>query len=95
MGLNAASGRITDPMRHISEFAKYHRSGWLGHQVIYRTQVGSTNEWAMKLAQSGVEEGAVVLADTQIAGRGRLGRRWSAPTGSCLLMSLIFRPLAP
>jgi len=37
-------------------------------------------------------EGAVVAADEQTAGRGRLGRRWLAPAGRSLLCSLQLRP---
>jgi BirA family biotin operon repressor/biotin-[acetyl-CoA-carboxylase] ligase len=38
-------------------------------------------------------EGALVAADEQTAGRGRLGRRWHAPAGTSLLCSLQLRPL--
>ena len=34
----------------------------------------------------------MVVADHQTAGRGRLGRTWSAPPGSSLLMSVLLRP---
>jgi len=45
---------------------------------------------------SGSQEGIVVLADEQVSGRGRRGRRWLAPPGTCLLFSLLLRPpLAP
>jgi len=37
-------------------------------------------------------EGAVVVADEQTAGRGRLGRRWLAPAGTSLLCSVQLRP---
>ena len=37
-------------------------------------------------------EGALVAADVQTAGRGRLGRRWLAPAGTSLLCSLQLRP---
>ena len=37
-------------------------------------------------------EGALVTAEEQTAGRGRLGRRWLAPTGTSLLCSLQLRP---
>jgi BirA family biotin operon repressor/biotin-[acetyl-CoA-carboxylase] ligase len=37
-------------------------------------------------------EGALVVADEQTAGRGRLGRRWLAPAGTSLLCSLQLRP---
>jgi BirA family biotin operon repressor/biotin-[acetyl-CoA-carboxylase] ligase len=37
-------------------------------------------------------EGAVAVADEQTAGKGRLGRTWSAPVGSALLVSVLLRP---
>ena len=40
-------------------------------------------------------EGALVVADEQTAGRGRLGRSWLAPPGTSLLCSLQLRPDAP
>jgi BirA family biotin operon repressor/biotin-[acetyl-CoA-carboxylase] ligase len=37
-------------------------------------------------------EGAVVVAEEQTEGRGRLGRQWLAPTGTSLLVSILLRP---
>jgi BirA family biotin operon repressor/biotin-[acetyl-CoA-carboxylase] ligase len=37
-------------------------------------------------------EGAVAVADAQTEGRGRLGRRWLAPAGTSLLVSILLRP---
>src|ERR671936_1285438 len=37
-------------------------------------------------------EGAVVVADEQTEGRGRLGRTWLAPAGTSLLVSILLRP---
>jgi BirA family transcriptional regulator, biotin operon repressor / biotin---[acetyl-CoA-carboxylase] ligase len=37
-------------------------------------------------------EGAVVAADEQTEGRGRLGRSWFAPSGTSLLCSILLRP---
>jgi BirA family biotin operon repressor/biotin-[acetyl-CoA-carboxylase] ligase len=53
--------------------------------------VGSTNERARELALAGAPHGTLVTASAQSAGRGRQGRRWSAPAGSSLLMSLLLR----
>lgn len=72
------------------------RTRLIGRQIVYRRETGSTNDDTKRLAQAGAPEGTVVLTDHQIAGRGRLGRRWEAPTGSSLLLSILFRPqLAP
>jgi BirA family biotin operon repressor/biotin-[acetyl-CoA-carboxylase] ligase len=51
----------------------------------------STNERARELAVAGAPHGTLVTAAEQTAGRGRQGRRWSAPAGSALLMSLLLR----
>ena len=68
----------------------------VGQEVVYLPEVGSTNDEARKLGRTGAPEGTLVIADYQKAGRGRLDRRWEAPPGSCLLLSLLFRPpLAP
>jgi BirA family biotin operon repressor/biotin-[acetyl-CoA-carboxylase] ligase len=44
------------------------------------------------LVPAGAPEGALVVAEEQTAGRGRLGRRWVAPAGTSLLCSLQLRP---
>jgi BirA family biotin operon repressor/biotin-[acetyl-CoA-carboxylase] ligase len=61
-------------------------------RVHYRT-TDSTNERARELALAGAPHGTLVTADEQTAGRGRSGRRWSAPPGAALLVSAILRPL--
>lgn len=72
------------------------RASSVGHELVFLPEVGSTNEVARRLGQEGAAEGTVVVADYQSGGRGRLGRRWEAPPGTSLLLSLLFRPpLAP
>jgi BirA family biotin operon repressor/biotin-[acetyl-CoA-carboxylase] ligase len=44
------------------------------------------------MAQKGEPAGTLLLADYQSQGKGRRGRRWQAPAGSSLLLSLLFRP---
>jgi len=60
--------------------------------VTHFAEVGSTNSFLLDAAASGLPEGAVVVADHQSAGRGRLDRRWESPPGSGLLASILFRP---
>jgi BirA family biotin operon repressor/biotin-[acetyl-CoA-carboxylase] ligase len=67
-------------------------SGFEGPRLHLRV-VDSTNERARELAQCGAASGTVVTADEQTAGRGRHGRRWSAPPGAALLCSFVLRPL--
>jgi len=66
-----------------------------GRNLVSLSRVGSTNDVAKDLAVQGAPEGTVVLADEQTAGRGRMGRRWLAPPGTCLLCSILFRPDLP
>lgn len=63
-----------------------------GRAFTYLPRTGSTNDVAKELAAQGAPEGTVVVADEQTTGRGRLGRRWLAPPGTCLLCSILFRP---
>jgi BirA family biotin operon repressor/biotin-[acetyl-CoA-carboxylase] ligase len=63
----------------------------LGHPRLHLRRTDSTNERARALALAGAPHGTLVTAAEQTAGRGRQGRRWSAPAGSALLMSLLLR----
>ena len=53
--------------------------------------MGSTNDLALQCGIDGAEEGTLILAESQIQGRGRHGRRWLAPPGSSILASVILR----
>lgn len=55
------------------------------------SRVASTQSTARDLAIRGAPEGTAVVAGTQRAGRGRLGRRWLSPEGG-LYLSFILRP---
>ncbi len=54
--------------------------------------VDSTNNYAKRLLLEGVPHGAVVIADTQTAGRGRHGKEFFSPPNTGLYLSLILRP---
>ncbi|MHB1004632.1 MAG: biotin--[acetyl-CoA-carboxylase] ligase [Chloroflexota bacterium] len=71
------------------------RTTRFGRQVYHFPSTGSTNDVASALAREGAPEGTIVVAEEQSRGRGRLGRAWLAPAGSCLLFSIIFRPSLP
>ena len=68
------------------------RVGRLGCRVTWFADVGSTNDEAIALANRGAEEGWLVGADSQSAGRGRHGRSWSSPPGAGLYLSVVLRP---
>ena len=52
----------------------------------------STNTYLSELAGQGVENFRTVLAESQTAGRGRMGRSFFSPTGSGIYLSLVLRP---
>ena len=51
-------------------------------------------ESTQALVDTALPEGALVVADHQTAGRGRLGRSWEAPPGTALLCSILLKPPA-
>lgn len=55
-------------------------------------RTGSTNDVVRGWLADGVPEVCVAVADEQTAGRGRLGRTWTAPPAAALLLSAGFRP---
>ncbi len=63
----------------------------IGRRVRYFQSTGSTMDDAAEWARAGADEGAVVVAETQTASRGRLGRRWVSDAGN-LYFSVLFRP---
>lgn len=76
------------PRRVAGELAAATRFG----DVRTLAETDSTNRVVADLARAGAAEGVVVVADHQTAGRGRLGRRWDAPSGTALLASILLRP---
>ncbi len=64
----------------------------IGRDIRVFEETTSTNDVIEKLARDGVMEGAVVFAESQTKGRGRLGRQWSSPTRQGLWFSILLRP---
>jgi BirA family biotin operon repressor/biotin-[acetyl-CoA-carboxylase] ligase len=69
------------------------RLGRFGERIHWLRTASSTNDIAAHLADLGAEEGTVVVAEAQTAGRGRLGRVWFSPPGAGLYLSIVLRPL--
>ena len=67
----------------------------LGKDILSYRTLGSTNQLGFRLAESGVGEGTLIVADEQTKGRGRMGRSWYSPPKLGLWMSLILRPEIP
>jgi BirA family biotin operon repressor/biotin-[acetyl-CoA-carboxylase] ligase len=78
--------------RNIKTYIKSRlKTQFVGQKIYYYNRLATTMETARELAKKGTAEGTVVIADTQTAGRGRMGRAWLSPEGS-LSMSLILKP---
>lgn len=60
----------------------------IGSELRYFPEVDSTNRLAAELAPGHWRSGTILLTDFQTGGRGRRGRRWIAPAGTSLLLSL-------
>jgi BirA family biotin operon repressor/biotin-[acetyl-CoA-carboxylase] ligase len=68
------------------------RLGRMAHRILWLETAGSTNDIAARLADLGADEGTVVVAEAQTAGRGRIGRVWFSPPGAGLYVSVVLRP---
>jgi len=68
------------------------RTKVIGRDIRVFEQTTSTNDVVEKLARDGVKEGAVVFAESQTKGRGRLGRAWTSPLRKGLWFSALLRP---
>ena len=68
------------------------RPGGLWRDITVIDTTGSTNTDLAARAAGGAPEGTVLVAEEQLQGRGRMGRRWVSPPRSALMVSLIIRP---
>lgn len=70
------------------------RTAYLGKTIYHFYEVNSTNVFARRLLdhRNDTPEGTLVLAETQTAGRGRLGRSWFSEPGSGLYFSFVLKP---
>lgn len=64
------------------------RTRRLGRTLVVRDATASTNDDVWDGLAAGAAEGFTVIADTQTAGRGRLGRRWHTAPGRSLALSV-------
>jgi BirA family biotin operon repressor/biotin-[acetyl-CoA-carboxylase] ligase len=89
--MNGQSGELDYP----TLIRTNRKTRWLGTPLQYFASVTSTNDVLAESAREGAQAGALVVADFQSQGKGRLGRRWLAPPGTSLLFSLLLRPKWP
>ena len=71
------------------------RTQRFGSKIYTFDTIDSTNNCARALAGCWAEEGTVIIAEQQTAGKGRLGRVWQANPNENLTFSLILRPSIP
>ena len=67
----------------------------LGKEILSYRSLSSTNQLGFRLAEGGVGEGTLIVADEQTKGRGRMGRSWHSPPRLGLWFSLVLRPDVP
>lgn len=77
------------------EIAPHLETDTFGREIRYLAQTESTQVVAHQWAREGAPEGAIVIAEEQRQGRGRMGRRWYSPSQTGIWMSLILRPPIP
>lgn len=65
---------------------------WLGRNICYRDSVDSSNNLAKALANEGCENGLLVVAEEQGAGKGRLSRGWISPYAKGIWFSVVLKP---
>ncbi len=66
---------------------------WIGRYLEIWDSIDSTNKRVRQLGEENADAGALIIAKSQTAGKGRRGRSWEAPADSALLFSLLLRPL--
>lgn len=62
------------------------------NSICYFDSIDSTNSYAKRIAAEGAGNGTIVVADSQTAGRGRMGRSFHSPQQSGIYLSIILRP---
>ncbi|MCH5303571.1 MAG: biotin--[acetyl-CoA-carboxylase] ligase [Ruminococcus sp.] len=67
----------------------------IGKKLKVLDTVSSTNDYLKKLGSEGAEEGTVIIAREQTAGKGRLGRVWQMKKNEGIALSLLLRPDLP
>lgn len=68
------------------------RTAVIGRTIRVQEETDSTNDDLWESGRQGTEEGAVIIAEMQRAGRGRRGRQWVSPPKVNLYMSVLLRP---
>lgn len=91
-------GYRLDPQQDVlfpGEIVQNLATGYIRGPCFHFFALPSTNDLGKQLARQGYPEGTLIVAETQTAGRGRMGRTWESPAGTGLYVSLILRPSLP
>ncbi|MBR4361700.1 MAG: biotin--[Ruminococcus sp.] len=92
--VTAKGYRLSEQSNHLSAqlISEKLDTSLLGSRIIVLDEVDSTNNYAKALTTSDAVNGAVVIADRQTAGKGRMGRSFISPSGKGLYMSVVLHP---
>ncbi|MHC4508640.1 MAG: biotin--[acetyl-CoA-carboxylase] ligase [Planctomycetota bacterium] len=71
------------------------RTRRIGKKILVYRSTSSTNDVAAEYAKNRENDGLVVFAEEQTAGRGRSGRKWDSGTGDSILCSIVLREESP
>lgn len=64
----------------------------IGKEIVFLDSIDSTNNYAKKMGEKEFQEGTLIIAEEQTAGRGRLGREWISPKGKGIWMTIMLKP---
>lgn len=89
--------KLVEAPRQISavKIASMLKTVSFGQQMKCYERIGSTQTKAFEWAEQGAREGAVVLTEMQLSGKGRRGKTWHSPPYKGLWMSMILKPVIP
>src|SRR3989442_2788211 len=68
------------------------RCATIGRQIIVQEQTGSTNDAILQVTTANSNEGLVIFAEHQTAGRGQRGNKWESAAYKGLWFSIFLRP---
>jgi len=74
------------------ELQAHFTCGTIGQRIIVLEETGSTNDAILLVATANSNEGLVLFAEHQTAGRGQRGNRWESAAGKGLWFSVLLRP---
>jgi len=64
----------------------------IGRRIVVLEQTGSTNDAILEFATANSNQGLVLFAEYQTAGRGQRGNKWESVAGKGLWFSILLRP---